>query len=73
MTTAHGFLLSQGDRADIAELYAQFGDDGPTIRWDSTGGAWIPSYAELMADTDGRGVQRSYLASEAAFQTFRRY
>ncbi len=73
LTTTHGFLLSVGEQTDIAALHARFGDGGPTMRWDSIGGAWIPSYAELMADTDGRGMQRSYLASEAAFQTFRRY
>jgi hypothetical protein len=73
LTTTHGFPLSLGEQADIAALHARFGDSGPTMRWDSTGGAWVPSYAELMADTDGGGVQRSYLASEAAFQTFRQY
>ena len=73
VTTTHGFLLSRDERAGIAALYARFGEGGPTMRWDSTGGTWIPSYAELMADTDDRGIQRSYLASEAEFQTFRRY
>jgi hypothetical protein len=71
--SAHGFLLSQRDRTAVAALYARFGEEGPRIRWDPTGGTWIPSYAELMADIDDSGVRRSYLASEAAFQTFRRY
>jgi hypothetical protein len=71
--SANGFLPSQSDRTAVAALYARFGEEGPRIRWDPTGGTWIPSYAELMADTDDSGVRRSYLASEAAFQTFRRY
>ena len=37
------------------------------------GESWIPSYAELMAQADPDGRQRSYLASEETFQVFRRY
>ena len=43
------------------------------MRWDPAGGSWIPSYAELMAQADPQGHQRSYLASEETFQVFRRY
>jgi hypothetical protein len=72
LTTTHRFLLSRDERAGVTALYARFVRGGPSMRWDS-GGAWIPSYAELMADADDEGVPRSYLASESAFQTFRRY
>jgi hypothetical protein len=72
LTATHRFLLSRDERAGVAALYARFVRGGPTMRWDS-GGTWIPSYAELMADADDEGVPRSYLASESAFQTFRRY
>jgi hypothetical protein len=70
---SHGFPLSLTDKAGIADIYARFGEGGPTLRWDSVGGSWIPSYAELMSATDTQGMQRSYLASEEAFQVFRRY
>jgi hypothetical protein len=34
---------------------------------------WIPTYADLMAETDGHGVNWSYLASEATFERLRAY
>ena len=42
------------------------------MRWDPAGGT-DPSYAELMAEADPQGNQRSYLASDETFQVFRRY
>ena len=70
---AHGFSLTDAERQGIASIYSRVTEGGPLLRWDATGGAWIPSYAELMTAGDYNGIQRSYLASEAAFQTFRRY
>ena len=69
----HGFQLSTEDEAGIAAVYSKFAEAGPRIRWDPTGGSWIPSYAELMAQADPQGRQRSYLALEETFQVFRRY
>jgi hypothetical protein len=34
-------------------------------------GGPFPTYADLMLETDGRGVRRSYLATEEGFQTVR--
>jgi hypothetical protein len=34
-------------------------------------GRRMPSYAELMTENDGRGVQRSYLATEENYRTLR--
>jgi hypothetical protein len=68
----HGFPLSADDVAGLSALYQKFGEGGPRMGWD-TGGSWIPSYAELMAETDPDGVGRSYLASEEAYAVFRRY
>jgi hypothetical protein len=69
----HGFRLSAEDEAGITAVYSKFAEGGPQISWDPSGGSWIPSYAELMAQADLQGQQRSYLASEQAFQVFRRY
>jgi hypothetical protein len=69
----HGFPLSDGDRAGIRATIARFAEAGPAIRWDPTGSAWIPTFAELMAASDASGVQWSFLASEGAFAVFRRY
>ena len=69
----HNFQLSTEDEAGIAAVYAKFTEAGPHMRWDPTGGSWIPSYAELMAQPDPQGHQRSYLGSEETFQVFQRY
>ncbi len=69
----HGFQLSPEHETGIAAVYLKFREAGPGIRWDPTGGSWIPSYAELMAQADPQKLQRSYLAPEEMFQVFRRY
>jgi len=68
----HGFPLSADDIKSLSVVYEKFCDGGPTMGWD-VGGPWIPSYAELMAETDSQGVPGSYLASDEAFAVFRRY
>jgi hypothetical protein len=73
LRTMHGSQLSPEDGTGIAAVYSKFVEAGPGIRWDPTGGSWIPSYADLMAQVDPQGRQRSYLASEETFQVFRRY
>ena len=60
----HGFRLSHEDEDDIKAVNQSFYISGPDIRWDPDGGSWIPSYAELMAQTDPRGRDHSYLATE---------
>jgi hypothetical protein len=69
----HGFRLSHADETSISEVYRSFYAGGPDLRWDPDGGSWIPSYAELMAGTDLRGREHSYLASEENFQILKEY
>jgi hypothetical protein len=73
LENTHRFPLTSEDEAGIGFLYSKFREGGPGMRWDPTGGAWIPSYADLMTRTDPQGNPRSYLASEDAFRLFRRY
>ena len=70
---AHGFILSQEDERGIKRAYESFCANGPDIRWDSSGDSWIPSYADLMAESDTRGRSYSYLASEENFRVLKRY
>ena len=60
LTTTHGLPLSAGDLAGIEYVYGAFFRNGFAVRPS-------PTYAELMTRTDGTGVNRSYLASEAGF------
>jgi hypothetical protein len=69
----HGFTLSREDESSIKDAYDSFCAGGPDIRWDSTGDSWIPSYADLMVQTDLRGDHHSYLASEERFRILKRY
>jgi len=70
---AHGFPLTGDDERGIAEIYRSLYTGGPSMRGNFGGGPWIPSYAELMAQTDAAGKAHSYLASEENFRTFKDY
>ena len=69
----HGFPLSDDDERGIAQTYRSLWLGGPALRGDFGGGSWIPSYPELMSQTDLVGVNHSYLASEENFQTLKEY
>lgn len=73
LTRTHGFPLSNDDQRGIAVTYRTLYTGGPDLRGDFGGGPWIPSYAELMRQTDWDGYNHSYLASEENFQVLREY
>jgi len=69
----HRFALSNGDLSSIASTLEAFATFGPKIHYLSTGtdtygGARLPTYAELMAATDGDGVPHSFLNTEESFR-----
>lgn len=68
----HGFGLSQEDLEGIQYVYNAFYEGGPDLNYSFTNGGGFggqfPTYAELMAETDDRGEQRSYLATEDNFR-----
>jgi hypothetical protein len=70
---AHKFPLSAEDKRGIEQTYRTLYLGGPKLRGDFGGGSWIPSYAELMSQTDLAGVNHSYLASEENFQLLKEY
>jgi hypothetical protein len=69
----HGFSLSRQDEGVIESACNSFYLGGPDTRWDSSGAAWIPSYAELMTQTDRQGRPHSFLSSEASFLVLKEY
>ena len=69
----HGFLLAEDDRRGIEDMYRALYHGGPTIRGDFGGGSWIPSFVELMTQTDAAGVNHSFLASEEGFTIVKDY
>ena len=71
---AHGFSLSRSDLGGIDYVYRAFYSAGPEIRYSfGRGSGWqpFPSYRDLMTANDGQGMQRSYIASEAIYQSLR--
>ena len=79
----HGFPLSSGDREGIRWAFGNFYRFGPAISYGSSLSTNVPpaivgavggggrgsgvTYADLMTSDDGRGQNRSYLASEDNF------
>jgi hypothetical protein len=64
LVTVHGFPLSPPELTGLRNIYRTFYERGYALRY-------APTYADLMTATDAAGVERSYLASEAAFRTVR--
>jgi hypothetical protein len=72
----HGFSLSSDDLKSIEYVYRAFYDGGPDLNYSFLSGGrggwgWFPTYAQLMTETDGHGVHRSYLATEENFKSLR--
>jgi hypothetical protein len=82
LVSHHGFALGDSDLAGIEYVYSAFSTAGPDLTYNFGSGRGgrggfggfgrgMPSYAELMVQTDGAGAQRSYIASEANYRTLR--
>lgn len=64
LTVTHGWPLAAEDAAGIEAVYRTFYWNGFAVRPS-------PTYADLMTSTDGRGVARSFLASEDRYDVVR--
>jgi hypothetical protein len=75
LTVDHQFPLSEEDRSGIRYAYTTFFRNGPALDY-TIGGFFSfddpPSYVDLMTADDGRGVMRSFLASEENFQVVKK-
>lgn len=70
----HRFVLKKADLSSIEYIYRVFVNAGPALDYavGGVGGGWgTPTYADLMMATDGRGQNRSYLATEENFMVVR--
>ena len=77
LTMTHGMKLSEADRQGIGKTYRSISEGGPNLRGDFGKSAaipsWVPSYAEMMSQTDPNGRNQSFLGSEASFATLKAY
>ncbi len=73
----HGFALSAEDLSGLEYVYNAFYQAGPDLNYTFSsgqfgngafGGGYFPTYADLMTESDGQGLQRSYLATEDNFR-----
>jgi len=69
----HGFELSAEDEKSIRYVYDAFFESGPDLSYmflGSLGGGWgMPTYGDLMTETDGAGRNWSFLSTEDHFRT----
>ncbi len=77
LTKVHGLSLDPQDRAGIEKAYRALAAGGPNLRGDFGRSpslpAWIPSYAEMLAQTAPDGRNRSFLGSDESFATLQSY
>lgn len=77
LSRVHGFTLSDTAFSSIEYVYDAFYSAGPAITYNFgtgsgfRGGGGMPTFASLMVETDGTGLRRSYLASEANYRMLR--
>lgn len=79
LTAHHHFALGDSDVAGIEYVYSAFSEAGPELTYNFGNGRGgyggfgrgMPTYAELMVQTDGQGVHRSYIANEANYRALR--
>lgn len=70
----HEFPLASEEIRSIESIYRAFYRGGPELRYSYprfSGFGAFPAYADLMTETDGYGVNRSYLGSEESFRALR--
>ncbi len=77
LLSAHGFALTHEDLNSLDYVFGAFYRAGPDITYSfgsagrNYGGYGMPTYAQLMLETDGHGVDRSYLGSESTYRTLK--
>ena len=75
LTKTHGFALSDDDLRGIEYVFSAFYTAGPDISYNFPGGRGfmrgMPTYAELMIATNGRGENLAYIGSETNYRVLR--
>jgi len=77
LTVQHKFALTAEDIRAIEHLHAVFRDFGPNIDYNATGrlpggrSDAMPTYGELMTETDQDSRERSYLSNERSYEFIR--
>jgi hypothetical protein len=68
----HGFNLTSEDEVALKKIYTMFYNIGPGLTYNGPRTSPVmPTYEEVMSETDLQGVQRSFLATEENFLALR--
>ena len=83
LTRDHHFALTEDDLRSLDYVFNAFTSAGPEITYNfgsgrgggggfsGRGGFGMPSYQQLMMESDGQGLNRAYLATEANYRILR--
>jgi hypothetical protein len=77
LTVTHGFALSDRDLGGIEYVFNAFFEMGPYLTYNFAqggrgfGARGMPSFGQLLIETDGDGLNRSYLATEDNYRWIR--
>ena len=76
LVKVHGFALNDEELRSLEYVYSAFYTAGPSLTYNFGGGGGgfgrgMPSYDALMMESDGAGLNRSYLGSEANYRTLK--
>jgi hypothetical protein len=75
LTTTHRFTLTPEDETAIGYILRAFYTGGPNLTYSGprlSGRTILPTYEELMTDSDSNGKPRSFIATEENFQIVQR-
>jgi hypothetical protein len=74
LTDRHGFALTPDDIRGIEYVASAFFAEGPSLRYSFPSprlAPVFPTYSDLQTESDGNGVNYSYMASEENFRSLR--
>ncbi len=80
LRTTHAFPITEEEFSGVEYVASAFFAAGPELTYNFGsgrggrgfgGGRFMPTYGQMMAETDGQGVSRSYLGSEGRYQAVR--
>ena len=73
LTSSHHLPLGPRDLASLSYVYTAFFREGPGLSFSAgTADASMPTYADLMTQTDANGQHHSYLANEERYVIVRK-
>lgn len=80
LTVTHRFTLTSADSSSLQYVYTAFFEGGPDLNYafepsggPAYGSTFMPTFALLARETDGRGTNHGWLANEQRYRVLREY